>query len=297
MCSDDTVAHCSADVADILRAKHPPASFDAAEIAAASDFEPLVLADDAVYRAIRSFPAGSSGGPDGFRPQHMVDLIGCKETGHDLLSLVTSFVNLLLSGKCPPRVVRILFGGRLIALRKKDGGIRPIAVGYYWRRLVAKCANAYGIELLANFFSPSQLGVGVAGGCEAAIHAARRFLCEAPSDYVLAKLDFSNAFNCLHRDTMLSAVAERLPQIYRFCHLSYSVPTSLVFGEFEIESREGAQQGDPLGPLLFCLTLQPVLNDLHSPWQRLKHGTAYRHMSHHLHRWRLSSAASRLSCS
>ena len=26
-------------------------------------------------------------------------------------------------------------------------------------------------------------------------------------------------------------------------------------------------------------------------------GTAYRHMSHHLHRWRLSSAASRLSCS
>ena len=36
---------------------------------------------------------------------------------------------------------------------------------------------------------------------------------------------------------------------------------------------------------------------VHSLWQRLKHGKAYRHMSHHLHRWRLSSAASRLSCS
>ena len=36
---------------------------------------------------------------------------------------------------------------------------------------------------------------------------------------------------------------------------------------------------------------------VHSLWQRLKRGTAYRHMSHHLHRWRLSSAASRLSCS
>ena len=148
---------------------------------------------------------------------------------------------------------------------QKDGGIRPIAVGYYWRRLVAKCANAYGIDLLANFFSPGQLGVGMAGGCEAAIHAARRFLCEAPSDYVLAKLDFSNAFNCLHRDTMLSAVADQLPKIYRFCHLAYSVATSLVFGEFEIESCEGAQQGDPLGPLLFCLALQPVLNDLTCP--------------------------------
>ena len=32
-------------------------------------------------------------------------------------------------------------------------------------------------------------------------------------------------------------------------------------------------------------------------WQRLKHGTAYRHMSHHHHRWRHSNAISRLSCS
>ena len=35
----------------------------------------------------------------------------------------------------------------------------------------------------------------------------------------------------------------------------------------------------------------------HSLWQRLKHGTTYRHMSHHLHRWRHSNAISRLNCS
>ena len=29
-----------------------------------------------------------------------------------------------------------------------------------------------------------------------------------------------------------------------------------------IDSEEGAQQGDPLGPLLFCLTLQPALESL-----------------------------------
>ena len=45
--------------------------------------------------------------PDGFRPHQMIDIIimvdfiGRKETGHDLLSLVTSFVNLLLSGESP----------------------------------------------------------------------------------------------------------------------------------------------------------------------------------------------------
>ena len=51
-------------------------------------------------------------------------------------------------------------------------------------------------------------------------------------------------------------------------------------------------------PVLSCLAFSGRHSAVvHSLWQRLKHGTAYRHMSHHLHRWRLSSAASRLSCS
>ena len=32
-------------------------------------------------------------------------------------------------------------------------------------------------------------------------------------------------------------------------------------------------------------------------WRRLKHGTAFRHMSHHVHLWRHSNVVSRLSCS
>ena len=36
---------------------------------------------------------------------------------------------------------------------------------------------------------------------------------------------------------------------------------------------------------------------VHSQWQPLKHGTAYRHMSFHVHCWRYSNATSRLSCS
>ena len=51
-------------------------------------------------------------------------------------------------------------------------------------------------------------------------------------------------------------------------------------------------------PILLCLTFSGRHSAVvHSLWQRLEHGTAYRHMSHHLHRWRLSNAASRLSCS
>ena len=54
-------------------------------------------------------------------------------------------------------------------------------------------------------FNPSQLGVGVPGGCEAAVHATRRFLTNMPDNFVVVKIDFSNASvgiqswqQCLH---------------------------------------------------------------------------------------------------
>ena len=51
-------------------------------------------------------------------------------------------------------------------------------------------------------------------------------------------------------------------------------------------------------PILSCLAFSGRHSAVvHSLWQRLKHGTAYRHMSHHLHRWRHSNATSRLGCS
>ena len=111
---------------------------------------------------------------------------------------------------------------------------------------------------LAEYFVPLQVGVGVSGGCEAAVHAARRFLSGMPEGWVMVKLDFSNAFNSLHRRAILEAIASRAPDLYRYCHASYAAPSSLIFGEFEISSEEGIQQGDPLGPLLFCLCVQPL---------------------------------------
>ncbi|HSN23902.1 MAG TPA: reverse transcriptase domain-containing protein, partial [Methylomicrobium sp.] len=112
--------------------------------------------------------------------------------------------------------------------------------------------------------SPLQLGVGVSGGCEAAIHATRRFISHMTPDQVVVKLDFANAFNRIHRDAILLTIANTIPEIYRFCHLVYYQSSMLQFGDQVIFSQEGVQQGDPLGPLLFCITVQPLLKSLTS---------------------------------
>jgi len=169
-----------------------------------------------VLQTIRSFPVGSSGGPDGFHPQHLLDLVSCQESGADLLTSLTALTNLLLQGKCHLDMTSVLFGQRLVALNKKSGGIRPIAVGFTLRKLAFKCANSFAVCKLAPCFAPRQMGAAVNGGCEAVVHATHRFLGSLQPGSVIAKLDFSNAFNCLHRDSMLEAVFQQIPEIHNY---------------------------------------------------------------------------------
>jgi hypothetical protein len=90
------------------------------------DITAIQVSEVDVMHAIRTFPAGSSGGPDGLRPQHVLDLVTCPQSGSALLTAITALVNSLLAGKCNPAVTPILFGGQLMALEKKSGGIRPL---------------------------------------------------------------------------------------------------------------------------------------------------------------------------
>ena len=241
--SNEAIAQYDIDSAERLRSKHTSAPSEAQALPHPDDFEPLLVTVDAVYDAIRSFPAGSSGGSDGFCPQHLVDLVCCKLVAPDLLNAITTLSTFFCAANAP-LVQPILFGG-------EQKQIRPIAIGYFWRRLAAKCANKHAINRLQDYFSPLQLGVGVPGGCEAAFHSVRRFLDGMPIDWGLVKIDFCNAFNSISAKVMLEAVGLHLPKLYRFCHMSYVMHSSLLFGEFLISSEVGVQQGDPLGPFCF----------------------------------------------
>ena len=58
---------------------------------------------------------------------------------------------------------------------------------------------------------------------------------------------------------MLLAVCESAPELFHFVKAAYDRPSLLFCGEQTLESADGVQQGDPLGPLLFCLTIHPLI--------------------------------------
>ena len=86
-----------------------------------------------------------------------------------------------------------------------------------------------------------------------------------PQGHVFVKIDFTNAFNTLRRDVTLEAIERHLPELLPYASSSYSESSDLQFGQFALQWQEGAQQGDPLGPLYFCLAVHDLLSSLQSP--------------------------------
>ena len=50
-----------------------------------------------------------------------------------------------------------------------------------------------------------------------------------------------------------------MPGMARWAEWCYGRPSKLFFDGVVIKSEVGVQQGDPIGPLLFALALQPVV--------------------------------------
>ena len=124
--------------------------------------------------AIAAFKKGASGGPDGLRPQHLLDMTG-QALGEAADSLLESLVDLLnsviLPGKVPTQIRPTVYGANLTALKKSNGGVRPIAVGLTKQRLAAKIVTSKLRSFCSENFQPQQMGVGSPNSCEASVHA------------------------------------------------------------------------------------------------------------------------------
>ena len=128
VCSSDTMAPVNQDTLKALQAKHPGPAIDRrspCDPRGNPRFEPLQVSRDYMIKALRTFPLGSSGGPDGITAQHIRDQLA-GATDDSLQQALVDFVHLTLAGAFDTEVCSIIFGGRLVALSKKDGGIRPV---------------------------------------------------------------------------------------------------------------------------------------------------------------------------
>src|SRR6218665_537768 len=149
LCSADTPAPTSPETWAELCLKHPTPPPKHNAMPPPPEVPPYQATEKEIWDSIRCFPSGSAGEPDRLRPPHVLEMVNTAGVGQELVTTITTMINLMLAGKCPPEVRATLFGGSLFALRKLAKGLRPIVVGYYWRRLASKCANAYAVNRMA----------------------------------------------------------------------------------------------------------------------------------------------------
>ena len=86
----------------------------------------------------------------------------------------------------PPDVMYMITSAPLSALAKKDRGVRPIGVGETLRRLVSKCMNAHLQPVASAQLSPTQVGVGERGGCEAILTRSQQLSQPTATQMILS---------------------------------------------------------------------------------------------------------------
>jgi hypothetical protein len=147
------------------------------------------------------------------------------------------------------------------AARGVTGGLRPLAVGTVLRRLASILVLNKALPLEADNLLPYQVSTVSAAGTDILVHGFREKLEQFghDPDKVALRVDAANVFNAVSRAEILERVCEHAPPAARFVHAIYGGQPYVVAGRTLLLSRQGTQQGDPLGMLLFALAIQHLI--------------------------------------
>ena len=262
-----------------MQAKHPVNQSSQVFQPHTTDTPQLQLSQIQVTKEIRSFRKGSAPGPSGLRAEHLKVCVRSSPPNRTdrASTAITKLVNCMGGGNVPVEVAPYMCGARLFGALKKDGGLRPIAVGEIFRRLTSKGFSHALRDRAATILSPNQLGVGVPGGCEALAHTLRQVVEDGHDDPDLSilQVDLINAFNRIDRVVMLEEVEKLFPDCLSWVRTCYDVDGELMFGDSVILSAVGVHQGDPLASLLFSILLHPVVQMIDQEVPSLKMNAWY----------------------
>ena len=204
------------------------------------------------------------------RPVQLSECCRKLGSGSPLIQAIGAFAEVAVSTAFPDGVRQVLCASTLIPLRKKDGGVRPIAVGDTLRRVVGKCllrSEEVTAELAT--LQPRQCGVGVMNAAEMVGMGLQRFVQSKheamDTNYVVLQIDVRNAFNSISRDAVLKGCLAKVPSAFNWLRFSYGGASPLFCqGRFLCASHVGVHQGDACGPLGFALGLDFGLDQCES---------------------------------
>ena len=165
----------------------------------------------------------------------------------------------LARAEVPPEVMRLVRGGSLTALAKKDGGARGTAAGDVIGRFVARTMSQQLSKAAELATAPHQYALSTRAGCECVAHALQG-LVELDPDSTVVSIDGISAYDLMSRESMMTGLFRMeggsavLPFIRIFC----GSPSKYLWEDNQgnvhvVPQGEGGEQGDAMMPLLFCL--------------------------------------------
>jgi hypothetical protein len=270
------------DIRTQLQQKFPPAKYEYRAISSCSPAAPNweISQDDLVKAARRSnrHTAPGLSGMSNAMLLHSCYKDSPEEKDEEFVELLIFLVELTLSGHAG--VNKFLRDGRLCAIAKLEEGspcgARPIIITECLRRFVAKVLLEKNKEAIAQHFKTNgdvQLGLE-----RAAIEKAF-FRCNSAlegDDQVGCFLDLKNAFNTISRAHVRAELVKHFPEWTCWFDCLYEDGNKLVFTSGSpLTANEGILQGDPLGPFLFSLALNPVLMKMKGSCPSLSVAGAY----------------------